>query len=350
MKKKITIKDIAEECGISIGTVDRVIHQRGRFSKETGEKVRAAIERLEYTPMHTPANTSWKIGVNYPVDSSPLSFWKDAGCGIQQAAANIKNRGIEIVEDCSSSYDPQQQIQSIHNLLEQKVDAIITTAFDSDMRTQTYYRDLIPEETPFATVVNKSWNNRCLFHIGPNDEAMGELMAKLISLYCPKAPQIALVAPNIEIEGTHNRIKGFINKVQKELHELNVLQIAPVITKTVSDSYTQIGKETKKLLDMYEKLDALYVTNGYVQPVCDAIQESGRNEVQVFGHEVFENMKSYLDDGRLTATIYQNPKQQWYDAVMAMASHLADGQRPPELISADCHIITRESYPLVALN
>ena len=45
----ITIKEIAEICGVSRGTVDRVLHNRGNVSKETETLVRETIERLEYT-------------------------------------------------------------------------------------------------------------------------------------------------------------------------------------------------------------------------------------------------------------------------------------------------------------
>ena len=41
----ITIKEIAKEAGVSIGTVDRVLHNRGRVSREAQEKVNAVVEK-----------------------------------------------------------------------------------------------------------------------------------------------------------------------------------------------------------------------------------------------------------------------------------------------------------------
>ena len=45
-----TIKSIAERAGVSIGTVDRVIHNRGHVSQEAEMRVKQAIEELNYIP------------------------------------------------------------------------------------------------------------------------------------------------------------------------------------------------------------------------------------------------------------------------------------------------------------
>ena len=46
----VTIKQIAEMCGVSRGTVDRVLNNRGRVSEETARKVTEAVEALGYKP------------------------------------------------------------------------------------------------------------------------------------------------------------------------------------------------------------------------------------------------------------------------------------------------------------
>lgn len=46
----VTIHEIARECGVSVATVSRVINGSGRFSQETGERVREAVARLGYVP------------------------------------------------------------------------------------------------------------------------------------------------------------------------------------------------------------------------------------------------------------------------------------------------------------
>jgi LacI family transcriptional regulator len=44
------IKDIAERAACSIGTVDRVIHKRGKVSEEVRKRVLQAMQELDYMP------------------------------------------------------------------------------------------------------------------------------------------------------------------------------------------------------------------------------------------------------------------------------------------------------------
>ena len=49
-KENIRIKDIAERAGVSVGTVDRVLHNRPNVSKKALEKVNKALEEMDYKP------------------------------------------------------------------------------------------------------------------------------------------------------------------------------------------------------------------------------------------------------------------------------------------------------------
>lgn len=50
MKEKIRIKDIAEKAGVSVGTVDRVLHNRPNVSAPARKKVEAALMEMNYQP------------------------------------------------------------------------------------------------------------------------------------------------------------------------------------------------------------------------------------------------------------------------------------------------------------
>ena len=47
---KVTINDVAKAAGVSKGTVDRVLHNRGEVSRKSKEKVLKVIEELGFKP------------------------------------------------------------------------------------------------------------------------------------------------------------------------------------------------------------------------------------------------------------------------------------------------------------
>lgn len=49
-KAMVTIKQVAEEAGVSRSTVSRYISQKGYVSDDARHKIKAAIAKLHYTP------------------------------------------------------------------------------------------------------------------------------------------------------------------------------------------------------------------------------------------------------------------------------------------------------------
>ena len=47
-----TIKDIARMAGVSAGTVDRVLHNRGDVSPKSKAKVQKVLDEIHYQPMY----------------------------------------------------------------------------------------------------------------------------------------------------------------------------------------------------------------------------------------------------------------------------------------------------------
>lgn len=87
-----TLKDVAREAGLSVGTVSRVLNDRGYISKETKDSVHRAMERLHYQPNAMARSLSKRmssmIGVIVPSISHPY-FAKVLSC--LESAAHKEN-------------------------------------------------------------------------------------------------------------------------------------------------------------------------------------------------------------------------------------------------------------------
>ena len=62
--KRYTIREIARLAGVSTGTVDRVIHNRGEVSENSRIRVEQPLKRFEYKPKQGPikGNSCGKTG------------------------------------------------------------------------------------------------------------------------------------------------------------------------------------------------------------------------------------------------------------------------------------------------
>jgi len=76
----MTVTTIAKLAGVSIGTVDRVLHNRGRVSPETRQKVQAIIDKFSYQPnilaQQLKKQEQHKIGILIPEINTGYGYWK----------------------------------------------------------------------------------------------------------------------------------------------------------------------------------------------------------------------------------------------------------------------------------
>lgn len=88
--KIYTIADIADELGVSKTTVSRALSGKGRIGKETAERVRALVEKHNYSPnvmaKGLAENKTYNLGIVFPSDYSDIPYFKECMDGICEAA------------------------------------------------------------------------------------------------------------------------------------------------------------------------------------------------------------------------------------------------------------------------
>ena len=128
----VTMKSIAEICGVSRGTVDRALNGRGRVNSETADKIRQIAKELGYTP--NPAGKALSarkkrpvIGIVIPSENNP--FFDDVLKGMEEAAAQYQIYGVQIKYHTMKGYDPAKQLATLQKI-EDHVQALIINPID----------------------------------------------------------------------------------------------------------------------------------------------------------------------------------------------------------------------------
>ena len=89
MTQRVRIKDIAEKAGVSVGTVDRILHQRPNVSKSAREKVERVLKEINYRPnMYASAlayNKSYTFHLIIPWHEQE-AYWEEIEEGAMKAS------------------------------------------------------------------------------------------------------------------------------------------------------------------------------------------------------------------------------------------------------------------------
>ena len=129
----VTIKEIAEYANVSRGTVDRALHGRGGVKPEVERRIRAIAENMGYKPNSVAkslSNLKKKMTIGLLLPSVKNLFFADLIRGAMDAKKALEDYGVEIKLVEMRGYDPEEQLEKIEEILNQKIDILALTPFD----------------------------------------------------------------------------------------------------------------------------------------------------------------------------------------------------------------------------
>lgn len=123
MSKKPSLRDVAKEANVSLGTVSNVLNRPTQVSEETRQKVRDAIDMLGFVPNANSnlSKSSKIVGLILPMGNSP--FYDELTNGIEDA---INTHGYRLLIGYSRE-DEAIELQLLNSMVEANFRGIIVT-------------------------------------------------------------------------------------------------------------------------------------------------------------------------------------------------------------------------------
>jgi DNA-binding LacI/PurR family transcriptional regulator len=117
-----TIRQIAREAGVSVGTVSNVLNNYAHVSEGVRQRVRGVIERLDYRPSSIARSLSTRKTrtLGLIISLNPTPFYTDLAQGAVEAA-RAAGSGLMVV---AVDYDAHDLLAQVESLLRQWVDGI----------------------------------------------------------------------------------------------------------------------------------------------------------------------------------------------------------------------------------
>ena len=121
--RRVTIKDIAREAGVSAQTVSRAINNKGEILAQTRERILQVAERLGYRPNSVARSLATRrtrsVGLVVPDVSNP--FFAGIARGIQDVAHFAQYNTFL----CNTDENIEREVSAIQSLEGQRVDGLI---------------------------------------------------------------------------------------------------------------------------------------------------------------------------------------------------------------------------------
>ena len=110
-----TIKEIAEKAGVSRGTVDRALNNRGRVNPEVAERIFEIAREMNYQPKRKKKvyNQGKKIRIGVITQLAKSSFVKTIHAGIDKAEQELEEFGVEIIRKQIDGVSEDAQLEAL---------------------------------------------------------------------------------------------------------------------------------------------------------------------------------------------------------------------------------------------
>lgn len=246
-----TIKDVARRAGVGVGTASRAIAGSGPVSAKAAEKVRKAVEELNFRPSHAARvlqnGQSQTIGVFVPLIQG--SFYTPILHAIYSA---LRADGHHMVVDFGQTLESERQdaLDGAEFLVDRGCDGLIV------MATRLKPKDIekLMALQPRTVLLNRmapGFADRCF---NPDHKAAGAVAAR--TLWEAGHRQIAVIQGPATSADNLARMKGFFDELAD--HGIDVDSI-PQVNGDFSPSSGPLG--VKALLETGRKFTALFCAN-----------------------------------------------------------------------------------------
>ena len=342
----VTAQKIAELAGVSRGTVDRALHNRGRVKPEVAARIRSIAEELGYKPnLMGQALVRSKQGAKSGVilQSTETPTMQIVQEGVRRAAEELRSSGGEVLFRGLKGLDNELVLESIEELVTQGIQGLALSPNNTPELRQCI-NELYEQNIPVVTLNSDAPGSRRLCFVGQDGYRAGQTAAGLACQLLPPGSKVLPLTGHLN-NATHNsRLNGFLDTLaQEEPGHLVVMPFQPCFDR--DDCAYEV---TQYMLHLNPDLAGIYVAANGQEGACQAIEESGRKgKVKIIAYDLNAPNMRLLQSGSLSIVIDQEAFEQGYRPPFILYEYLVHQKKPErELLYTDIAIRTRYNSDL----
>jgi LacI family transcriptional regulator len=344
-KANARIKDIAIKAGVSTGTVDRVIHNRGRVAPDVQKRVLEILREMSYEPnliaRALGSKKDYRIAALIP-GAIYDPYWLGPKEGIEKAEAGVKQYGVSIQQFIFNPYDVESYIEKARLITKIKPDGIfLSPIFHRD--TIPFFKEWNDKKIPFVLFNTQITESGALSYVGQDSYQSGLLAAKLVHYGQPQPCSILILHIDEELSNAAhlaNKEQGF-----RDYFKQNGLADQYHIISVQLNRPTQVGfaDHLYSIVKSKSNLKSIYITTSKSYEIVSCLEQKGVTDIKLVGYDLLPENIDCLNKGSISFLINQNPKGQGYWGIHQLINHLVFKKEVPALKYLPLDVVTKEN-------
>ena len=306
-----TIKEIAALAGVSRGTVDRVLNNRGSVNPATAKKIQEIAYSLNYKPNRAGLvlaahKKHLKLGVVLFSPDNP--FFRDVLQGVREKAEELSGYNCTVIIR-QVPFGVEEQLKALDELMALEVNGIAIAPYN-DERIRGRINTLTDAGIPVVTLNTDIENSKRLAYVGSHYTRSGATAAGLLRLMTQGQVHVGVLIGSTNLLCHTQRVVGFSDALKSYFAPDSLRAIPP----TQKDSLTIAGRicitdiienhdddaesyaRTSALLAAHPEINALYIAGAGVLGACRSIKDAGlAGQICIITYDLADTTKALLE-------------------------------------------------------
>lgn len=337
-----TIEVIAKKAGVSRGTVDRVLHNRGQVKEETAERVRAVMEELDFEPSTLGrafylSRRKNKIGVL--ISFREPDFQKQVMQGINDGIIYARQHGIETLTEFAAPDDTGGYLTALERLIDSGVQGLALRGIVSE-EVNARLRQLPGGQVPVITYNQDIERGLRTCFVGQDSYQSGACAAFLMQQISRPKGCMLIVGVDWLHYSSEERIQGFIEHLRQFSN--GEMDLSHVVYG--KGSHDVAYRLTRAKLAELPQLTGIFVSGAGLSGAAHAVDDAGLSgKIKVVGFDVTDSNVAFLKKGAVQFLIDQGPYFQGYKPIQLLTDAIFY-DRPVETAYYDTGIQIKSPY------
>ena len=320
MAERIRIKDIALKAGVSVGTVDRVLHNRPNVSAKAREKVEKVLKEQNYEPnIYASAlayNKSYHFCVLIPRHDQ-VAYWEEVEQGVKKATELRKDFNISVSIHYFTRFDRENYLAETASCFDGKLDGMVIVPANLEITKQVTDR-LHEESIPFVLLDSYMPDLRPLAFFGQNSFASGYFAARMLMLLARDEQEIMFLRitkdGKVVSKQQENREVGFRHYMHDHFPAVNIINLEIPFYGN-RQQYDAIFDD---FFNRHPNVHHCVTMGSKAHILGEFLLRNNRRGVQIMGYDMVKKNAECLKQGSISFLIAQHGYQQGFFCVDAL--------------------------------